>query len=127
MAMGPRRCGANWEDKKIEVVFNLNFEVSKKIEHDNHLILWNNAAHHGLVIIHPGIKEIIQFSPSSKPQLTQITIDFGKKFQETSELALKYALLPINADCLIDGSIDTEYIEKYVFDYYHPFELEIKK
>ncbi len=114
-------------DQKFEVVFNLNFEVSKKIEQENHIILWNDAAHHGLVIIHPGIKEIIQFNPSSKPQLTQITIDFGKKYKETSEQAIKYALLPINADCLKAGSIDTEYIEKYVFDYYNPFEWEIKK
>ena len=110
-----------------EVRFNLNFEISKKIEQENHIILWNDAAHHGLVIIHPMIKKIIQYNPSSKTQITQMILDFGKKFKENSEPVLYYALLPINADCLVNGSIDTEYIEKYVFDYYHPFELEIKK
>ncbi|MHA1519076.1 MAG: hypothetical protein ACTSRK_02725 [Promethearchaeota archaeon] len=109
---------------QFEVMFNLSFEISKKIEEENHVVLWDDGVLRGLVIMHPGIRDIIQYHPENNKQFT---LDFSKRFVDNPETALKYALIPINADCLVDGSIDGDYVGKYVFDYYNPFEYKILK
>ncbi|RLI66432.1 MAG: hypothetical protein DRO88_01835 [Promethearchaeia archaeon] len=113
---------------QIQISNAIPFTPTNKQIEEKYGVFWNSDLERGILFLHPNFIDIYHLTSNSSihKQNQSLQFDLNKFFKEQPELIFKYVIVPINCFDFQDGKLRDELLHELVFDYYHPFKVEIK-
>ncbi|MCF2139647.1 MAG: hypothetical protein K9W44_06300 [Candidatus Lokiarchaeota archaeon] len=112
---------------KFTVLNPIPFTACEYLLKENYAIFWNKDLQRGLLFLHENIEKVIDLSKINSENTTNSRVIFNveRDFFKTLNDNFSYALIPLKPEDFDDGIPSEDVIQKLVFDFYHPFIVEI--